>query len=130
VVAAWQSNYIRNSLREVAQGKFKQIASGEEVLVGTNKFINPKEKFYYNLEELIQSSYFDTTRAAYSLEVMRSAVELHYQKKRKPPKVVVATIGEAIQRHLNASFAKEFFGCAGFQTEIQHFHSVTEAAQG
>ncbi|MDQ4140039.1 MAG: methylmalonyl-CoA mutase family protein [Bacteroidota bacterium] len=127
--AAWQNNYIKSSLHEVAQEKFKKIASGEEILVGTNKFINPKEKFNYDPEELIQSSYFDTTRAAYSLEVMRFAVELHYKKRKQKPKVVVASVGEAIQRHINASFAKEFFGCAGFQTEIQHFNSVTEAVQ-
>ncbi|QMU28882.1 methylmalonyl-CoA mutase family protein [Adhaeribacter radiodurans] len=128
-VANWQNNYIKNSLNEVAQQKFKKVASGEDILVGTNKFINPKEKFDYDPEKLIQSNYFDTTRAAYSLEVMRFAVELHYLKRRQKPKVVIASVGDAIQRHLNASFAKEFFGCAGFTTEIQHFNSVTEAAQ-
>ncbi|QNF31893.1 methylmalonyl-CoA mutase [Adhaeribacter swui] len=126
---AWQNHIIQDALNAVAQQKFKKIASGEEVLVGTNKFINPQEKFDYDPEELIQSKYFDTARAAYSLEVMRFAVELHYQKRRQKPKAVVISIGDSIQRHINASFAKEFFGCAGFQTEVQHFDSVPEATE-
>lgn len=124
---AWQSNYITNALQEVAQKKFKNIAASKDILVGTNKFINPQENFDYDPEELIQSSYFDTTRSAYPFEVMRFAVELHYRKRQQKPKAIIASIGEAIQRHINASFAKEFFSCAGFQTEIQHFDSVAEA---
>lgn len=126
-VQAWTSNYIKEALGKVAQQKFKRIAAGQDILVGTNKFINPKEKIDYDPEELIQSRYFDTTRGAYSLEVMRFAVELHYRKRKQKPRAIVASIGEAIQRHINASFAQEFFGCAGFQTEIQHFESVKEA---
>jgi methylmalonyl-CoA mutase len=126
-VKAWQSNAIHDALHQEAQQKFKNIAAGTEVLVGTNKFINPQEKIDYDPEALIQSSYFDTTRAAYPLELMRFAVEMHYRKRQQKPKAVVASIGEAIQRHINATFAKEFFTCAGFVTETQHFTSVAEA---
>ncbi|CAA9231870.1 MAG: Methylmalonyl-CoA mutase small subunit, MutA [uncultured Adhaeribacter sp.] len=126
-IKAWQSNDIADTLQEVAQQKFKNIAAGTDVLVGTNKFVNPQEKIDYDPEELIQSSYFDTTRAAYPFEVMRFAVEMHYRKRQQKPKAIVASIGEAIQRHINATFAQEFFTCAGFITENQHFASVAEA---
>ncbi|RDC66544.1 methylmalonyl-CoA mutase family protein [Adhaeribacter pallidiroseus] len=128
-VAAWQHHTVQDALNAVAQQKFKKIAAGETVLVGTNKFINSQEQFDYNPEELIQSKNFDTNRGAYSLEVMRFAVELHFRKRRQRPKAVVVSIGETIQRHIHASFAKEFFGCAGFQTEVQQFHSVAQAIE-
>ncbi|MBC5773866.1 methylmalonyl-CoA mutase small subunit [Pontibacter sp. KCTC 32443] len=126
--AAYESGFILGSITEVSRRKFRDIATGRMVLVGTNKYPNPKEKIDFDPEELIQSHEFDTTRAAYPTEVMRMATELHLRKRLRRPKVIVAVIGDAEKRQVNASFAKEFFSCAGFDTEMQQYNSVEEAS--
>ncbi|WP_439881542.1 methylmalonyl-CoA mutase family protein [Pontibacter sp. MBLB2868] len=126
--AAYKSGYILGSITEVSRKKFRNIATGRDVLVGTNKYPNPKEQIDFNPEELIQSPDFDTTRAAYPTEVMRMATELHQRKLKRRPKAIIAVVGEAVQRHVNATFAQEFFSCAGFDTEVLQFKSVEEAS--
>ncbi|MDX5417622.1 MAG: methylmalonyl-CoA mutase family protein [Hymenobacteraceae bacterium] len=124
---AYEGGYILGSITEVSRQKFRNIATGREVLVGTNKYPNPKEKVDFDPEELIQRADFDTTRAAYPTEVMRMATELHLRKRKRRPKAVIAVIGQAQKRHINASFAQEFFSCAGFETELQQYDNVENA---
>ncbi|MDX5421416.1 MAG: methylmalonyl-CoA mutase subunit beta [Hymenobacteraceae bacterium] len=126
--AAYEAGFILGSITEVSRKKFRNIATGRDVLVGTNKYPNPKEKIDFDPEALIQSADFDTTRAAYPTEVMRMATELHVRKRQRKPKAVIAIIGDAVERHVNATFAKEFFTCAGFDTELQQFSSVEAAS--
>lgn len=127
--AAYESGFILGSITEVSRQKFRDIATGRMVLVGTNKYPNPKEHVQFDPEELIQSEAFDTTRAAYPTEVMRMATELHLRKRQRRPKAIVAVIGEGDKRHVNASFAKEFFSCAGFDTDMQQYATVEEASE-
>ncbi|MHC2992023.1 methylmalonyl-CoA mutase [Pontibacter sp. HJ8] len=126
--AAYESGFILGTITEVSRKKFKNIATGREILVGTNKYPNPKETIDFDPEELIQRADFDTTRGAYPTEVMRMATELHLRKRKRRPKAVVAVIGQAEKRHVNATFAQEFFSCAGFETELQQYGSAEEAA--
>ncbi|PKV66523.1 methylmalonyl-CoA mutase family protein [Pontibacter ramchanderi] len=126
--AAYESGLILGSITEVSRQKFRDIATGRMVLVGTNKYPNPKEKIDFDPEELIQRAEFDTTRAAYPTEVMRMATELHLRKRKRRPRAVIAVIGQTAKRHINASFAQEFFACAGFETEIQQYEDAEAAA--
>ncbi|WP_242922883.1 methylmalonyl-CoA mutase family protein [Pontibacter liquoris] len=126
---AYQQGFILGAITEVSRRKFRNIATGRDVLVGTNKYPNPKEKIDFDPEELIQRADFDVTRAAYPTEVMRMATELHLRKRQRRPKALVAVIGQAEQRHVNAVFAQEFFACAGFETEVAHYASVEEASR-
>ncbi len=125
---AFQSGFILGTITDVSRRKFKAIAAGRQVLVGTNKYPNPKEQIDFDPEELIQRADFDTTRAAYPTEVMRMATELHLRKRKRRPRAVIAVIGDGKNRQVNATFAKEFFGCAGFETELQNYSSVEEAS--
>ncbi|MHA6249741.1 methylmalonyl-CoA mutase family protein [Pontibacter sp. CAU 1760] len=127
--AAYDSGFILTSITEVSRKKFRNIATGRDVLVGTNKYPNPKENISFDPEALIQSADFDTTRAAYPTEVMRMATELHVRKRNRRPKAVVAVIGKGEQRLVNATFALEFFSCAGFETEKRQFESVEAASE-
>ncbi|MBF9253371.1 methylmalonyl-CoA mutase small subunit [Pontibacter sp. 172403-2] len=126
--AAYKSGFILGSITEISRRKFRDIATGREVLVGTNKYPNPHEKIDFEPEELIQSAGFDTTRAAYPTEVMRMATELHLRKRKRRPKAVVATVGDTEERRLKTSFALEFFRCSGFEIELQEYASTAEAA--
>ncbi|MDX5436940.1 MAG: methylmalonyl-CoA mutase family protein, partial [Pontibacter sp.] len=125
---AYKEGFILGTITEISRQKFRNIATGRDVLVGTNKYPNPKEQLTFDPEELIQSLDFDTTRAAYPTEVMRMATELHKRKMQRRPRAIIAVIGERVQRHVNASFAQEFFTCAGFDTEVQQYATVEEAS--
>ncbi|PRY16472.1 heterodimeric methylmalonyl-CoA mutase small subunit [Pontibacter ummariensis] len=125
---AYASGFILSSITEVSRRKFKNVATGKDVLVGTNKYPNPNEQLDFDPEELIQSSSFNTTRAAYPTEVMRMATELHLRKRQRRPRAVVAIIGDATQRQVQTTFAQEFFSCAGFETEVQQYESAATAA--
>ncbi|WP_026463274.1 methylmalonyl-CoA mutase family protein [Adhaeribacter aquaticus] len=123
------SGFINKILTATASEKIKKVTAGKEVLVGTNHFVNKQEKIDYNIEELIQSQHFDQTRASYQFEVMRFAALLHYQKQNQRPKAVIAIIGPDIQEHIHAAFAKEFFDCSNFDTQILHFDSVKSSLE-
>ncbi|RNI31168.1 methylmalonyl-CoA mutase subunit beta [Rufibacter latericius] len=129
-IPASNAGFIQELIKETSNQKFKDIASGKEVLVGTNKFPNPKEQHEYDPEQLIQSKQFDNTRAAYSYEVMRLATELYFRKKNRRPHAVVVHMGKAIQEHIHASFAREFFTCSGFTTQVLKYEDVSEAIAG
>ncbi|RNI29549.1 methylmalonyl-CoA mutase [Rufibacter immobilis] len=126
-IPASNAGFIQNLLKETSERKFKDIASGKEVVLGTNKFPNTNEKHEYNPEQLLQSREFDNTRAAYPYEVMRLATELHFRKKQRRPLAVVVHMGNAIQEHIHASFAREFFTCSGFTTQVLRVKTVNEA---
>ena len=126
---AYKSGFILGTITEVSHRKFRNVATGRDVMVGTNKYPNPKEQLPFDPEELIQSLSFDSTRAAYPTEVMRMATELHKRKLQRRPRAIVAVIGESAQRHANAGFAQEFFACAGFETDLMQFTTVEEASE-
>ncbi|GGK65911.1 methylmalonyl-CoA mutase family protein [Rufibacter glacialis] len=129
-IPASNAGFIQDLIKETTNQKFKDIASGKEVILGTNKFPNPNEQHEFDPEKLIQSKKFDNTRAAYSYEVMRLATELHFRKKKRRPHALVVHMGKALQEHIHASFAREFFTCSGFTTQVLKFDNVSAALTG
>ncbi|MBX0290829.1 hypothetical protein K3G63_10290 [Hymenobacter sp. HSC-4F20] len=77
---------VMQELHASAQAQFRRIANGEQVVVGTNKFQNPHEKFDYNPKRLLRSREFDSTRATYPTEVLRLATALHFERREKRKK--------------------------------------------
>ncbi|UYZ59198.1 methylmalonyl-CoA mutase family protein [Hymenobacter latericus] len=72
---------ILEDIRKLALDKFHRIATGEQVIVGTNRFQNPNEQFDFDPKKLLRSRHFDTTRAAYPSEVLRLATAMHFVRK-------------------------------------------------
>jgi methylmalonyl-CoA mutase len=121
------TGYITREIKKITEEKFKAYTNRESILLGTNKYPNLQEKVDFDPEHLMQSKYFDTNRAAYPFEIMRLASELHFRKKKKKARAVIAVIGTKISEHLHATFAKEFFDCANFETHVFHFETVEDA---
>jgi methylmalonyl-CoA mutase len=126
---ALESEFIASEIKKITEQKFKALTNREQILVGTNKYPNASEKVDFDPERLMQSKYYDTNRAAYPFEIMRLASELHFQKKKKKARALIAVIGTKLHEHMHASFAKEFFDCANFDTHVHHFESVADAAE-
>ena len=73
--------YVLEAVSRAGLEKFKRIATGQDVVVGTNRFQNPQEKFDFQPKQLLRSREFDTTRAAYPSEVLRLATALHFERR-------------------------------------------------
>ena len=73
--------YALEAVSRAGLEKFKRIATGQDVVVGTNRFQNPGEKFDFQPKLLLRSREFDTTRATYPSEVLRLATALHFERR-------------------------------------------------
>jgi len=86
--------------------KFKRIATGQDVVVGTNRFQNPNEKFDFQPKQLLRSRDFDTTRATYPSEVLRLATALHFERRANQDKqATLVLLGNA---RVNEEIAEAF----------------------
>ncbi|WBO83173.1 methylmalonyl-CoA mutase family protein [Hymenobacter yonginensis] len=94
-------------LHQAAQAQFRRIANGEQVVVGTNRFQNPKEKFSFNPKKLLRSPEFDSTRATYPSEVLRLATSLHFERREKKKKrATVVLLGAHTNQLIVESFLR------------------------
>jgi methylmalonyl-CoA mutase len=84
------------TISQAGLDKFKRIATGQDVVVGTNRFQNPKEKFEFQPKQLLRSRDFDTTRATYPSEVLRLATALHFERRANQDKqATLVLLGKA-----------------------------------
>ncbi|UOQ72105.1 methylmalonyl-CoA mutase family protein [Hymenobacter cellulosilyticus] len=98
---------VLQELHVVAQAQFQRIASGEQVIVGTNRFQNAQEHFDYNPKRLLRSKDFDSTRAAYPSEVLRLATALHFQRReKKRRRAAVVLLGTHTNQLILESFLR------------------------
>jgi methylmalonyl-CoA mutase len=87
--------------------KFKRIATGQDVVVGTNRFQNAQEKFDFQPKQLLRSREFDTTRATYPSEVLRLATALHFERRANQDKqATLVLLGRA---SVNEEIAEAFW---------------------
>ena len=92
-------------VKAVANETFRRIASGQQVVVGTNRFQNPHEKFSFHPKKLLRSADFDVTRAAYPTEVLRLATALHFERRdRKSKRAAVVLLGTNTNQVILESF--------------------------
>ncbi|MBH8558292.1 methylmalonyl-CoA mutase family protein [Hymenobacter negativus] len=81
-------------IKAVATETFRRIASGQQVIVGTNRFQNKNEQFHFHPKKLLRSADFDVTRAAYPTEVLRLATAMHFERRdRKSKRAAVVLLG-------------------------------------
>ena len=81
-----ERGWMLERISAVAADTFHRIASGQQVVVGTNRFQNPAERFSFHPKKLLRSADFDVTRAAYPTEVLRLATVLHFERREKKSK--------------------------------------------
>ncbi|MBC6696704.1 methylmalonyl-CoA mutase family protein [Hymenobacter puniceus] len=94
-------------MHQAAQAQFQRIANGEQVVVGTNRFQNPKEQFSFNPKKLLRSREFDSTRATYPSEVLRLATSLHFERREKKKKrAAVVLLGAHTNQMIVESFLR------------------------
>ncbi|OUJ75514.1 methylmalonyl-CoA mutase family protein [Hymenobacter crusticola] len=98
---------VAQEVHEAAQKQFRRIATGEQVVVGTNRFQNQQEQFSFNPKRLLRSRDFDTTRATYSSEVLRLATAMHFERReRKLKRAAVVLLGPHTNQLILESFVR------------------------
>ena len=101
------NHLVVKELHDAAQAQFRRIATGEQVVVGTNRFQNAQEQFSFNPKRLLRSKEFDTTRATYPSEVLRLATAMHFQRReRKRKRAAVVLLGPHTNQHIMESFVR------------------------
>ncbi|WP_375435692.1 methylmalonyl-CoA mutase family protein [uncultured Hymenobacter sp.] len=98
---------LMQELHAAAQAQFRRIATGEQVVVGTNRFQNTREHFDFNPKRLLRSREFDSTRATYPSEVLRLATSLHFERREKKRKrAAVVLLGSHTNQLIQESFLR------------------------
>jgi methylmalonyl-CoA mutase len=122
--AAFKEGFIQSKVKDVAQKRENAIATRREILLGTNQYPNFNEVIH---KELVDNSYScgcgcksEGSLVAEPLRLFRGAeafeaIRLVTDKSGRRPKVFMLTIGNLAMRKARATFACNFFACAGFE---------------
>ena len=106
-------------------------------MIGTNQYPNLQEKMLGQISERENAANQDKTETKYKkikisrgaaiFEKIRLGTESYIQQGNKQPCVFLLTIGNLAMSKARATFAANFFGCAGFRiTDAPGFVTVVE----
>jgi methylmalonyl-CoA mutase len=118
-----KSGFIQDEIEKSCRKKDMDIAQRKIVILGTNQYANPLESVSANIEkpqetlneELPVYKKLHIYRGARAFEEVRLATENAVANGKKKPSVFLLTIGNAGMRKARATFATNFFGCAGYE---------------
>lgn len=118
---AFYEGEIQDAIVTAAFERDRNIAQRREILLGTNQYPNPAEEMLSKADsDKVRSKVMDTDLAeAQPLNLYRAAEEfetIRFETERagKKPVVFMLTIGHLAKRKARATFACNFFGCAGY----------------
>jgi methylmalonyl-CoA mutase len=133
---AFESGFIQEEIKRTADARDRQIALGKEAVLGTNQFPNSEEQAADKIDESMYKHWHNRAEGpAEPLKMYRGSeafeqMRLKTEKADKSPLVFLLTIGNPAMRTARATFASNFFGCAGFNIQNNlGFDSVEEGAE-
>jgi methylmalonyl-CoA mutase len=111
-----QSGALRADIESTAAAKSEKIARRSTFILGTNQYPNSQEQMLDKLTTDPIRRYPGLTlyRGAESWENLRLATERYVKGGHPRPGVFLLNIGNVTMRKARASFASNFFGCAGY----------------
>jgi len=135
---AMKKGFVQDTINATATKRDQDIAMRKEIFLGTNQFPNFTETMKLNLgEEIFEAADFTSKKAkiktlkpyrgAQAFEALRYKTDV-FSKKNKRPLAFMLTFGNVGMRKARASFASNFFACAGF--EVQDNNGFTSAQEG
>ncbi len=118
-----KTGFIRDEIERSCLKKDMDIAIRKIVILGTNQYANPLESMSQSIEKLNVSANDEPSdfkklhiyRGALAFEEVRLATENAIVRGKKKPSVFLLTIGNPAMRKARATFASNFFGCAGYE---------------
>ena len=130
-VKAVESGFIKSEIDKTCQKRDMDIAMRKQVFVGVNQYPNLQERMLGKLEPTAKLSDLGGLRpyrGVQAFEALRMSVENHESKGFSIPRVYLFTYGNLAMRKARATFATNFFGCAGYQ--IQEAPAVKDLEDG
>ncbi len=122
-LAALKEGFIQNEVETMANGKFANVSSRRDTVLGTNQYPNFKEQILPNIEADVYSNAWNVAanQVVKPLKKQRMAqfieeLRLRTEKSGKRPVVFMLTIGSLAMRLARSQFSCNFFGIAGFET--------------
>jgi methylmalonyl-CoA mutase len=116
---------IAQALERSLTAREQAVASRKRVLVGTNQYANPAERALGLIDEQRVKA---DLRGARVYEELRMRTERHASAGGKTPRVLLAETGDVKMRAARATFAANFFACAGFALQTRRFNKAEEIA--
>lgn len=137
-VEAMKAGFVQETIKATAAKRDQDIANRKEIFLGTNQFPNFTEKMEKEMEaELFEPADFSdenaefeslkSYRGAQAFEALRYKTDV-YSSQNKRPLAFMLTYGNLAMRKARATFASNFFACAGF--EVQDNNGFKSAEEG
>jgi methylmalonyl-CoA mutase len=130
-VKAVESGFIKSEIEKTCQKRDMEIALRRQVFVGVNQYPNLKERMLDKIQPTAKPGDLGNLRpyrGMQAFEALRMSVENHERKGFEIPKVYLFTWGNLAMRKARATFATNFFGCAGYK--IEEAQSVAALEEG
>jgi len=133
-----KTGYIQDEIEKSCRKKDMDIAQRKIIILGTNQYANPLESMSLKIEKTQMatngspSKYkkLNIYRGARAFEEVRLATEHAVSIGKKKPSVFLLTMGNPGMRKARATFATNFFGCAGYDIiDNTCFKTVEEGVQ-
>ncbi|MFZ4398569.1 MAG: methylmalonyl-CoA mutase family protein [Bacteroidales bacterium] len=130
--------FIQTEIEKTAQIRDLELSARKTTLLGTNQYPNPTETMLDKIQEDVEhsndkpSTYkkLNIYRGAEPFEEIRLATEIYIKEGSKKPAVFLLTYGNLSMRKARASFASNFFGCAGYEIiDNNGFETVEEGVK-
>lgn len=117
-VPAVDSKLIQNHIEATCQKRDMEIAMRRQIFVGVNQYPNIQERMLDKIQptaNLHDLAGLRPYRGIQAFEAMRLSVENFEKNGGETPRVYLFTYGNLAMRKARATFASNFFGCAGYQ---------------
>jgi len=119
---AVKAGFVQDEVSKTAQQRDMDIANRKVTILGTNQYPNLLENMLDKIQnddyedEEKPSKYKKLTayRGSEAFEDLRLATEIFVEEGNKKPAVFLLTYGNLAMRKARATFATNFFGCAGY----------------
>jgi len=135
---AIMSEFIQTEIEKTAKIRDVELSGRKTTLLGTNQYPNPIETMFGKIQEDCEkapekpSTYKKLIlyRGAEPFEELRLATEIYVNEGNKKPAVFLLITGNIAMRKARATFATNFFGCAGYEIiDNEGFETAVEGAK-
>jgi methylmalonyl-CoA mutase len=135
MIACIEQGFIQQSLLEILSTKSDDVATRKMVFLGTNQYPNMSEVMYDQVKPSPDTTTKKETpfiplqfsRATAAFEKLRLQTEQFVASSGKRPSVFLFNYGSLAHQKARASFATNFFACAGFEViDNAGFNSIED----
>lgn len=130
MLTVMETGHLKKDIEKVAALRDMDIAMRKTPILGTNIFPNQNESMS---EEMVlpfvadEEAYLKLHRGAESFERLRLATENFVKKGGTRPGVFLAAFGNLAMRKARATFAANFFACAGYNIMEEYLSKEVDA---